>query len=211
MSDTFVTVEQPSTALASALPQRAAGTRSRGGNAMARTRAALLDGALRAVARHGARRTTMNDIAAEAGIAKATLYNHFRTKDDVLAALVEAQVRAIAVGCRGMPLADALEHAARTLSEHQVLRRIARDEPVMLAAMLTPGPHAGGWRAAVEEVRDRLGESALTHRAEISPGADLAVRWLSTFLARPGEPGAIRREAAVLAGTLLSVDASTNS
>jgi len=38
----------------------------------------------------------MNDIAAQAGVAKATLYNHFRTKDDVWSALVEAEVRALA-------------------------------------------------------------------------------------------------------------------
>src|SRR5439155_885 len=51
----------------SALPQRAGGTRSRAGNAMARTRAGLLDGALRAVCKHGTRRTTMHDIAALGG------------------------------------------------------------------------------------------------------------------------------------------------
>jgi AcrR family transcriptional regulator len=87
------------TTVASAPPRRSGGTRSRAGNAMARTRAGLLDGARRAVGARGTRRTTMNDIAAQAGVAKATLYNHFRTKDDVWSALVEAEVRALAAEC----------------------------------------------------------------------------------------------------------------
>src|SRR5918998_1770084 len=55
----------PTTA-ASAAPRRTGGTRSRAGNAMARTRAGLLEGARRAVAEQGTRRTTMNDIPAPA-------------------------------------------------------------------------------------------------------------------------------------------------
>lgn len=188
------------TALASALPQRASGTRSRGGNAMARTRAALLDGALRAVTRHGVRRTTMNDIATEAGIAKATLYNHFRTKDDVLAALVEAQVRVVAAECRPMPLADALEHAAQRISGHPALRQVAGSEPRAVAAMLRSGPHAAGWLAAREELRARLDGAG--------PGeVDLALRWLLTFLARPAEPSQLRSAAEVLA-RILQADAA---
>ena len=53
----------------SALPRRERGLRSRAGNAMGRTRAAVLDGAARAVEKHGARRATMSDIASFAGVA----------------------------------------------------------------------------------------------------------------------------------------------
>ena len=63
------------------------GTRTRAGNAMNRTRAALLDGARRAVEMSGTK-ITMAQVAASAGVAKATLYNHFRTRDAVLSALV---------------------------------------------------------------------------------------------------------------------------
>ncbi|MDX6225062.1 MAG: TetR/AcrR family transcriptional regulator, partial [Frankiales bacterium] len=71
-------------------PVRATGTRTRSGNAMLRTRAAILDGAERCIERDGIRRTTMSDVSGEAKVAKATLYNHFRTKDDVMSALVLA-------------------------------------------------------------------------------------------------------------------------
>jgi AcrR family transcriptional regulator len=175
----------------SALPRRAEGTRSRAGNAMARTRASLLDGALQAVATHGVRRTTMHDIAALTGVAKATLYNHFRTKEDVWSALVEAEVRSIAAECAELRLVDALAHAALRLSEHAALRHVAQTEPAALAGLLVRRPQAAGWRAAEEAVRARLA-------AEGRSGEDLVLRWLSSYLANPGQPAAIRAAAEAL-------------
>ena len=72
---------------------------SRAGNAMARTRAAVLDGASRAVEKHGARKATMADIASLAGIAKGTLYNHFRAKEAVYAAALDAGIRGLPAEC----------------------------------------------------------------------------------------------------------------
>src|SRR5947208_1164351 len=126
----------------SALPQRERGLRSRAGNAMARTRAAVLDGAARAVEKHGARRTTMSDIATLSGIAKGTLYNHFRTKDAVYAAAVDSGVTTLAHECAAVArddLAEALALAAEQLASHPALRRIAADEPATLAAFVSLG------------------------------------------------------------------------
>jgi AcrR family transcriptional regulator len=190
------------TAVASAPPRRSGGTRSRAGNAMARTRAGLLDGARRAVLGHGTRRTTMNDIAAQAGVAKATLYNHFRTKDDVWSALVEAEVRALAAECAELELAEALAHAARRLSEHPALRQVAETEPVALAGLLVRRPAAAGWRAAEEAIRTRLGAEGLV-------GDDLVLRWLTSHLASPASAPAIRAAAETLARALPADRAST--
>jgi AcrR family transcriptional regulator len=189
------------TAAVSALPRRAGGTRSRAGNAMARTRGGLLDGALRAVAKHGTRRTTMHDIATLAGVAKATLYNHFRTKDDVWSALVEAEVQTIAAECAELPLVDALTHAALRLSGHQALRHVAETEPAALAGMLVRRPQAAGWRAAEAAVGARL---AVDSRA----GADLVLRWLSSYLATPAQPDAVRVDAEALVRGLPPADAA---
>jgi AcrR family transcriptional regulator len=189
------------TAVASAAPQRSGGTRSRAGNAMARTRAGLLDGARRAVGAQGSRRTTMNDIAAQAGVAKATLYNHFRTKDDVWSALVEADVRKVAAECAELGLVDALAHAARLLSEHPALRRVADAEPIALAGLLARRPTAAGWRAAEEAVRVRLA-------ADGRAGDDLVLRWLASHLATPATPPSIRASAETLARGL-PVDPAT--
>lgn len=47
----------------------------------------ILDGALSAIARQGTQTLSMTDIAAAAGVSRATLYRYFSQKDDVLAAL----------------------------------------------------------------------------------------------------------------------------
>ena len=138
---------------------------------MARTRAGLLDGARRAVGARGTRRTTMNDIAAQAGVAKATLYNHFRTKDDVWSALVEAEVRALAGECEELELVDALAHSARRLSDHPALRRVAETEPVALAGLLTRRPTAAGWR---RRGGGRPGPAGRRGAGRRRPGAALA-------------------------------------
>ena len=48
----------------------------------------ILESALAVFARYGTRKTTMNDIAQEAGVARQTLYNAYASKDDVLRAAV---------------------------------------------------------------------------------------------------------------------------
>jgi len=160
---------------------------------MPRTRAGLLDGALRALLKQGPRRTTMTDVAAFAGVAKATLYNHFRTKDDVFSGLVAAEVETIAAECAGRPLDDALVHAALRLSSHPGLRRVAADDPAALA-MLVTGGDGPGWQAARGAVRAALEPAGLA-------GDDLVLRWLSSHVATPGTEESIREGAAdLLAG-----------
>ena len=48
----------------------------------------ITDAATTVFLRYGVKRTTMNDIAQEAGISRQTLYNAFGNKDDVLRALI---------------------------------------------------------------------------------------------------------------------------
>ena len=174
-----------STHYASAAPIREQGVHSRAGNAMARTRAAVLDGAARAVEKHGARKATMADIASLAGIAKGTLYNHFRDKEAVYAAAIEGGIRALAAECgvaAREDLAEALALAAERIGAHPALRRIAADEPAALAVLVTPTDHPL-WRLARSSVRDVLiGSGAATSAASI----DAVLRWLVSFIAAAG-------------------------
>ncbi len=176
---------------ASDAPQRKPGLRTRSGNAMLRTRTAILDAAERCVASGGVRRTTMSEVAATGGVAKATLYNHFRTKDDVLAALVEARVAALAATCAGLPVADALEHVAAVLRESAALRRVATEEPALLAPLAVPG-ESRGWDAARTAVAGVVGEAA----------AELVLRWLLSQLLWPAAPGAGAQVAAAVAAAV---------
>jgi AcrR family transcriptional regulator len=183
----------------SAAPVRERGLHSRAGNAMARTRSAVLDGTVRAVEKHGARRTTMADIAMLAGVAKGTLYNHFRTKEAVYAAAVDAAVRSLGAECAvvaGEDLVEALVLAADRIGTDPALRRVAAEEPAVLAALVTVADD-GAWvavRAAVADVLAAAGVGSDTARLE------LVVRWLVSFVATPGPH--LQEQAAVLAAAL---------
>lgn len=166
-------------------PVRASGTHTRSGNAMLRTRSAILDATARCIAVAGVRKTTMSDVSAQARIAKATLYNHFRTKDDLLAAVVRSRIEQLSsegseLAAAG--LAPALEHVGHWLAACGPVRRIAADEPALLARLGAPadGPL---WDTARDAVVMVLQESG----APSDPvAADLVLRWLCGHLMWPG-------------------------
>ena len=166
-------------------PRREAGTRTRSGNAMGRTRAALLQATADCVERYGIRKTTMVDVAARSGVAKATLYNHFRTKDDVLIALVETTVSdlvATAVATASAKgLTAALVESARALETSGPLRTAATKEPALLAPLLVPGP-ARGWEAL------RTGLAGVLSAGHVPSGAgevEVVLRWLTSQVLWP--------------------------
>lgn len=49
----------------------------------------VLDATLRCLLRYGARRTTMDDIAAETGVSRSAVYQYVRSKDDAVRRLAE--------------------------------------------------------------------------------------------------------------------------
>ena len=59
----------------------------------AETRRRIVDAAARLFLRHGYAATTMNAIAAEAGVAVQTVYASIRTKRDVLEMVIQLMVR----------------------------------------------------------------------------------------------------------------------
>jgi AcrR family transcriptional regulator len=150
---------------------------------MARTRVGVLDAAAAVVAERGTRRASMTDIAAAAGIAKGTLYNHFRTKDEVWAALAEAEVLRLAAECESLPLGVALRLAAERVAAHPIPRRLAADEPAVLAQVLTAGEGSAGWAAARSAV-----VAAVAQARGSAAAADLVLRWLASHLTRPAGP-----------------------
>ena len=156
---------------------------------MGRTRAGLLAGAARAFAEHGVRRSTMQSVAAAAGVAKATLYNHFRTKDDVVAALLAAELDRLTAQAAALPLDQALASLSDELGAHPVLRRLAGEEPEVLGALLTVG--AETWADLVARLSAALGLG--------TDDAELAARWLLGVVLQPGRSTTRHRHAARLA------------
>ena len=173
-------------------PVHRAGAHTRSGNAMGRTRLGLLAGAARAFSEHGVRHSTMQSVAAAAGVAKATLYNHFRTKDEVVAALLAVELDRLTALAADLPLEQALAALSDELGAHPVLRRLASTEPELLAGLLTVD--AERWSALVT----RLGAAL-----DLDPeGAELVGRWLLGVVLQPGRSTTRHRHAARLAELL---------
>lgn len=157
---------------------------------MSRTRLGLLAGAARAFAELGLRRSTMQSVAAAAGVAKATLYNHFRTKDEVARALLELELDRLGAAAATLPTGDALAALSDELGAHPVLRRLAETEPEVLTALLGTDRWA--------ELTDRL-SAALGVDED---GAELAGRWLLGVVLQPGRSTTRHRHAARLSAVL---------
>ncbi|HZG96019.1 MAG TPA: helix-turn-helix domain-containing protein [Mycobacteriales bacterium] len=183
------------------------GTRSRAGNNMSRSRAGILSGAAACLERYGPRKTTMADISREGGIAKATLYNHFRDKSEVYAALLEREVDEVLARVRdamakavadaghdrgSAPLAAALATAAVEVAGHRVLRRVVEAEPVLLAALVQPRDNVP-WQRARELAEVVVGDAG---------AADLALRWVLSHAGWPADAGEVAAGAARLATAL---------
>ena len=180
-------------------PAHLPGAHTRSGNAMNRTRAGLLAGAARAFAEHGVRRSTMQSIAAAAGVAKATLYNHFRTKDDVVAALLAAELDRLTVLAEALPLGQALAALSDELGAHPVLRRLAVSEPDVLASLLTA--EADTWAVLLARLAAAL-------RVE-GDDAEIAARWLLGVVLQPGRSTTRHRHAERLTGLLIPPESAT--
>jgi len=181
--------------LSSAAPVRVAGTRARAGNAMNRTRSALLDGARRSVEESGTK-ITMSQVAAAGGVAKATLYNHFRTREAVLAALLEDEIgRLVEVARSADDLTGALLAIGAALSDSWVLRSLSKLDPAITVALGLIDLTAPGWRSARDAVREQLDRAGLA-------GTSTILRWLSSFFLTPGDASTIAADVAILVAGL---------
>jgi AcrR family transcriptional regulator len=156
------------------------------------TRRGLLDGAARAFADNGVRRSTMQSIAVAAGVAKATLYNHFRTKDDVARALLAVELDRLTDLAATRPPGEALAALSDALGGHPVLRRLAEVEPEVFAGLLAVD--VDRWAGLRDRLAGALGTDA--------DGADLAARWLLGVVVQPGRSIDRHRQAARLAAVL---------
>ena len=107
----------------------------------------ILAAAIRCVARWGVRKTTLDDVAREAGCGRATIYRTFPGgKDSVMLAAGEREVERLLVGLAGevelaLTLEDALvaaiAGAARALASHAALRFLFEHEPGVVLPFLS--------------------------------------------------------------------------
>jgi len=125
------------------MPQTAG--RSGGGEVNPRTRARILDGALRAIAQHGLSKLGMHDVSAHAGVSRGTLYRYFPGRDELLQSLAEYErerfQQRVGEALRSAPagaprLRVALQHVAGYVSEHPAIQRLIENEPAFVLRYL---------------------------------------------------------------------------
>jgi AcrR family transcriptional regulator len=158
------------------------------------SRAAILAGARSAVLADGSS-ITMSQIAARAGVAKATLYNHFRAREEVLAALLLTEIDELIAGLAHLRLSEALNRAAVAVSEHPLLEALGRQDTTALAALARVDVGSAGW-ARVAQATERL----LT--AHGRRGTPTVLRWLSSFVIAPADAIDIAADVEVLVAGL---------
>jgi AcrR family transcriptional regulator len=167
-----------------------------GGDDRSSTRVRLVDAALDCLARQGSAKTTVDDIARQAGFSRATLYRTFPGgKDDVLAAVVSTEVArlfsslAVVMG-EATDLEDVLVagmvEAARRLSTHRALAALVGHEPELVLPHLTFG--------GLDRILMAAGDFAAPFFArwlepdQASRAAEWAVRIVLAYVADPA-PG----------------------
>jgi len=151
----------------------AARPRSRRGGRL--TRQHIVDASMHLFSARGYARTTVRDIARQAGISDAAIYYHFETKGDVLEALIDAdldQPADAAPAPQGEPsprmvLYERLAHTTRLIERNLELLTI------ILREALADNPHA------VRRYRRLMDgwERSLVRALEESPRLRILPRW----------------------------------
>lgn len=86
--------------------------------------------------------TNMIEIADRAQVSRASLYNHFRDKDEVFVALVETELERIStIALVAQSRAEALFLISREISEHQGLQTALQRDGEIMASALTASDH----------------------------------------------------------------------
>ena len=154
------------------------------------SRAAIVAGARAAVLANGSS-ITMSQIAARAGVAKATLYNHFRAREEVLAELLLAEIDELIATVAHLRLPDALNLAAVAVSEHPLLEALGRQDSTALAVLARVDVGSAGW-ARIAQATERL------LAAHGRRGTPTVLRWLSSFVIAPADAFDIAADVEVL-------------
>lgn len=154
-----------------------------------RTQSAILEGAKHLIATVGLAKMSMIEIADISEVSRATLYNHYRDKESVLAALCDLELRRlVAIAKNASHPTDALEALSIAVSGDAALAHMRTNDPAPLAQAMaaTSNPM---WIQFNESLALVLGSQVL---------ADLAIRWLVGQGIQPLTPDDSRLQAEFL-------------
>jgi AcrR family transcriptional regulator len=163
----------------------------------------ILDAAAALILRWGYNKTTIDDIARQAGVAKGTIYLHWKTREELFAALMRREKlalgeeirQAIAADPAGATLGGMLKHSARALLQSPLMKAVLlRDMEVLGKLARTQHSSAlyaeqlAGFTAYLELLREQhLVRTDLSLRAQVYV---LSAVFTGFFLVAPLMPDA---------------------
>lgn len=132
---------------------------SRSGRVRQEVRAdAILDAASELIQRWGYNKTTVDDIARKAGVAKGTIYLHWKTRDDLFQALMARETRVITEDIQQRIANDPEGATVHGSTKHSLLA--TAQYPLMKAVLLRDSDMLGKWGHSQQETgayEQRLG------------------------------------------------------
>lgn len=159
----------------------------------ASARERILEAVYACVARYGISKTTVEDVAREARLSRATVYRHFPGgKDELIAETIRWEtgrffIRLADAVTHTTGLAELLEEALifahRAIEQHEVLQRVLQTEPdLLLPQMSVDSERVLGW------IRAFLRPAVDAHATAKDPdqAADYLARMMLSFIAAQG-------------------------
>jgi len=159
-----------------------------------RSRTAILAGAKIVIAEVGSYESNMVDIAARAQVSRATVYNHFADKEEMMFSLLESEILRLAdLAKNAASTKEALLVLSREISGDQALRKMTQTDPTDIAAFVTVGTHPL-WAVVQESLTKIFGLD----------NSSLVLHWLLGQVASPLTPAESAHQAEQISVALTS-------
>ena len=142
-----------------------------------RSRVAILAGAKEVISSVGSYESLMNEIAERAEVSRATIYNHFSDREELMYALVASEVeRLIALARKASSKKDALYQLSRAISDDAALAKMVETDRDDIVSLMTISSDPI-WKEIYLALADIFGKD------ENSVG--LILRWLIAQITAP--------------------------
>jgi AcrR family transcriptional regulator len=142
-----------------------------------KSRAAIFNGAKLIIAEVGNYQSNIADIALRSEVSKATIYNQFADKAEMIECLVESEViRLTQVALAASSRQEALYALSTAISQDEALRKLTQSDPSDIAKLVTISNHPT-WVLAHQGIAKIFGAD--------SAACGVILRWLIGQIASP--------------------------
>lgn len=168
----------------------------------------IIEAAHRLICDQGVQRTTMEEVAREAGITRITVYRRFATKDDLVVAVVRAELRRYFAQFRADVAggADTEERvvlgfvsSVRTMRGNALVEGLSRGDSgaERYAVMSHPALHEAVSTFVAGRLRSEQAAGGLAAEVDVELAADIMVRLCTSYLVTPGATVDVTDDAAL--------------